>query len=340
MIFSYRTRRFFRRLLGFLAAAAAVGLVIFLCWLLWLQRYIRYTPEGAVLDFSLNQDLTQGVEAKPLTPGASVSIHYGDEEDLPAQEEPAMEQLQGYYVTVDELVKDLAAVRQKIEALPKGTAVLVDVKGTWGYFFYPTTVGDTTSESFNMAVMEAFFADINDLGLYTIARLPAFQDYDYGRKNYSCGLAVPAGYLWYGENHCYWLNPENDQVLTYLIDICRELRSMGFDEVVFKDFCFPDTDEIIYDGDRTQALNKAARTLVTACANTEFAVSFITSDPALTLPEGNCRLYLEGVAAADVADRVLQFAVPDPAAQLVFFAQTNDTRYEVSGVLRPLDMAY
>ncbi len=340
MIFSYRTRRIFRRILRFLALAAAVGLVVLLCWLLWLQRYVRYTPDGVVLDFSMSLQLPEGVVAKPVEPGLSVSIHYGEEEELVPEEEPLLQQLQGYYVTVDELMNDLAGVQQKIQALPKGSSVLLDVKGTWGYFFYPTTVGDTTSESFDMAVMDAFFATVNDLGLHTVARLPAFQDYDYGRKNYSCGLAAPAGHLWYGENNCYWLNPENDQVLTYLIDICRELRSMGFDEVVFKDFCFPDTEEIVYSGDRTQALNKAIRTLVTACANADFTVSFITDDPLLTLPEGSCRLYLENVAAADVADTLLKFTVPDPATQLVFFAQTNDTRYDVAGVLRPLDMAY
>ncbi len=251
-----------------------------------------------------------------------------------------MEQLRGYYVTVEELMADLPGVQQKMEALPRGTAVLVDVKGTWGYFFYPTAVGSTTSESFDMTVMQAFFEGINGLGLHVIARLPAFQDYDYGRNNYSCGLAAPGGYLWSGENNCYWLNPENDQVLTYLIDICRELRSMGFDEVLFKDFCFPDTEEILYDGDRTAALNKAVRTLVTACANADFTVSFLTDNQAMQLPEGNCRLYLDNVAAADVADTVLKFTVADPAVQLVFFAQTNDTRYEISGVLRPLDMAH
>ncbi len=341
MIFSYRTRRFLGRLMRFLLISAAVLTAVGLCWLLWLGRFVIYTPQGALLDFTLSQRLPEGVVARPLSPGESLPIQYGQEEEDPQPgQTPTRKKVEGYYLTVEELMADLPGVLAKLQALPGDTAVLLDVKGTWGYFFYPTKVGATTSESFDMAVMEQFFETVNALGLYTIARLPAFQDYDFGRNNFSAGLAAPGGYLWTGENNCYWLNPTDDTVLSYLIQVIRELRDLGFDEVAFKDFCFPDTEEILFDGDRTEAINKAAKTLVTACAGSEFAVSFITNAPDFVLPEGNCRLYLADVPAADVADVLSHYDLTDPEHQVVFFAQTNDTRYDVSGTLRPIDMAY
>ncbi len=341
MIFSYRTRRFLGRLLRLLATTLVVCLVVGAFWLLWLQRFIVYTPDGVKLDFSLSQKLPEGVIAKPPVPGESVSIQYGEElEATNPGQTPTMQKVVGYYLTVDQLVEDLEGVLTQIRELPRGTAVLLDVKGTWGYFFYPTQVGDTTSESFDMAVMEQFFSTVNSLELYTIARLPAFQDYDFGRKNYACGLEMPGGYLYAGENNCYWLDPTDDIVLSYLIQISRELRDLGFDEVAFKDFSMPEDENILFTGDRAEAINKAAKTLVTACASSEFAVSFITNDERFLLPEGNCRLYLTDVAAADVQDVLSRFALSDPEHQVVFLAQTNDTRYEVSGTLRPIDMAH
>ncbi len=340
MIFSYRTRRVLRRFAGILAAVLAVGLLAAMCWLLWLQRFVVYTPQGAQLDFNLPKDPPQGVMACPPAPSGTFPVIYGKEEDPTPTPEAGMTQLQGYYVTIDELVADVASVEQQILALPEGTPVLLDIKGTWGYFFYSTKVGYTTSGSFDMAVMDAFFSAILSKDLYAIARMPAFLDYDFARKNVSCGLPKADGSLWLEENRGYWLDPADDMVLTYLIDVTKELQSMGFDEVVYKEFCFPDTDQIVFEGDRAQAIAKAARTLVTTCAGEGFTVSFLTSDTGFQLPQGNCRMYWMDVPASEVADLLGRLSVTDPATQVVFLAQSNDTRYDVSGVLRPLHTAY
>ncbi len=340
MIFSYKTRRGFRRLINTLLALAAIAIVALLCWLLWLQRFIIYTDQGAILDFSLSQTLPQGVEAKPLEPGPSVSIHYGQDSDPDPNAPQGPQKLVGYYVTVQELLDDLPGVLQKLQALPQGTAVLLDVKNHWGYFYYPTTVGQTTARNFDMAAMSQFLEQVNSLGLHTIARLPAFRDYDFAAANNSCGLPVKEGYLWVDEARCYWLDPSDDLVLTYLIQISKELEQLGFDEVLFQDFRIPESESIVFQGDRIQALEKAAKTLVTACGSEDFTVSFLAAGQMMTLPEGSCRLYLQDVAAVDVSDQLAQYSLLDPATQIVFIAQTGDTRYDVAGTLRPLDMAH
>ncbi len=337
MIFSYRTRRFLRRAFGILTNAVIFGVILLLVGLLWLQRFVVYTPEGARFDFALEKDPDVGVQAGKPKPGPSVNLEFLEP---PADDKPAdigLQQINGYYVTVDELLDDLGAVEEKILALPEGTPVLLDVKGIWGYFYYSTAVGKTTSSSFDMAVMDRFFAAVNSQGLYTIARLPAFRDYDFGRNNHSCALASPGGYLFADADYCYWLKPHNDRVLTYLIQITRELQKMGFDEVVFKDFRFPDSENIVFDGDRGEAIAKAAQTLVTACAGDGFAVSFISADPEFVLPEGQCRLYLENVPASEVQQVLSRYENGDK--RILFLAQTNDTRYDAGCVLRPIDLA-
>ena len=62
--------------------------------------------------------------------------------------------------------------------------------------------------------------------------------------------------------------------------------------------------------------------------------------PDLTLPQQHCRLYLDAVAAVDVQDMLAQVLSEDKPRFVVFLAQTNDTRYNVCGTLRPLELAH
>ncbi len=343
MNFSYRTRRFFGRLLRTVLILAAVAVVVLSCWMLWLQRYIIYTPDGVRLDFSLPQTWPSGVVAKPIVPAPSVNIDYGQEKPGETQPggEQVMQKIAGYYVTVEELMADPNGTLDKIRTLPEGSAILLEVKNGWGYFYYPTTVSPHLSGSFNMTVMGYFMETVNDLGLHTIARLPALRDYEFGLANTRCGLWAPGGYLWADGAGCYWLDPTQEGTLTWLIRQVKELQAMGFDEVVFRDFTFPPTEDgIVFQGDRSAALTQAAQTLVTACASGSFTLSFMVEGTLFQLPDSNCRLYLENVAAENVVDMGTIYNVADPATQLLFFANTGDTRYEESCVLRPIDMAY
>ena len=124
------------------------------------------------------------------------------------------------------------------------------------------------------------------------------------------------------------------------IQIVNELKGLGFDEVVFTDFCFPATDQISFSGDRAAAINQAAADLATICTSGSFCVSFISNDPLFVLPEHRCRQYRSGVAAIDVGSEAAASGVPDPTINLVFLTETNDTRYDDYSVMRPLDNAH
>ena len=50
-------------------------------------------------------------------------------------------------------------------------------------------------------------------------------------------------------------------------------------------------------------------------------------------------MYLENVAAADVQTIAEQVATDDPNLHVLFYAASNDTRYDEYSVLRPLENA-
>jgi hypothetical protein len=231
-------------------------------------------------------------------------------------------------------------VREQIEKLPRGTPIMLDMKNIAGQFHYSTAVGSQTSSRIDIEAMDSLLEYLRTSNYYTIARIPAFRDYDFGLHNVPYGLSLPSGIgLWMDDTGCYWLNPTSDGTLNYLIQIVNELKALGFDEVVFTDFCFPDTEKILFEGNRTAAINEAAENLAIICSSGSFCVSFVSNDPQFQLPDRRCRLYRTDVAAADVRYAAESSGVTDPAINLVFLTETNDTRYDDYCVLRPLDSA-
>lgn len=339
MIFSYKTRQFFRRALRTLVVLAlicAIGLVFFA---VWLRRFVVYTPDGVRFDFHATVPVGQGIiPSKPDRLDIFVE-YWQPEASLPTMPEVTQTRLNGYYVPSEMLQKNIPALREQLALLPAGTAVLLDLKSFWGYFYYGSDYG-IHSDSYDISAVDALIADLAAFDLHLIARLPALRDYEYAKSHTSSGLPTSKGYLWTDESGCYWLDPTDDGTLTHLIQITKELRDMGFDEVVFKDFYVPESSKIVFRSDRKVAIEAAAATLVTACATDNFTVSFLGYRLDLSLPNGNCRLYLEGVAAVDVPDVLAQTTVADKQMQVVLIAQTNDTRYDVCGTLRPLDLAH
>jgi hypothetical protein len=346
MNLSYRTRRNLRRMGKLLLIAAIVGTLVWLCWMVWVARFIIYDRDfGALLDFDLGP-FPEGVLAAPPTEGDPVDIFYNEPNADTPDVEVVKTSIQGYYVNLSDLQKDIPSVQAKLEALPAGTAVLIDVKSPKGYFYYSSDITDSaTTTTMNTEQMDALIEYLAASDLHLIARLPAFRDWRYGLNHVPSGLPLKNGdgALWMDGTGCYWLDPTDEQAMNYLVRITKELQSLGFDEVVFDDFCFPSTDKVRFPANMEQAIVDAAATLATACATEQFCVSFITKEPTFPLPTGNCRVYLQGVAAEDAETVAQQVATDDPALHVLFMTTTSDasdTRFNKYCVLRPLESAH
>lgn len=319
-----------------------VLILVWFCWVIWLERYVVYSEDGATLNFQVSNRPGTGQIANPPSAEETVPIYINEGSNVIDQEKE-LTQLSGYYVDTDMLQSDLNSVRNTIATLPSGTAVMLELKNIWGSFYYSTNVTDSTlSNKIDVNAVDSLITDLNSRNLYTIARIPAFRERYYfliDNGNTSCGFAQSGkGYLWADEEKCYWMDPTDSDTISWITSIVQELKDLGFDEVVFSEFRIPVTDRISFSGDRTQAIRDAAQSLVTACANENFAVSFMTTDSAFPLPEGRSRVYLENVSAKNVGAVAAQVNVDDPQAKLVFVSNTNDTRFDEYSVMRPISM--
>ena len=337
----YRTRRTLNRL-GIVALAFLLILIItWFCWVVWLERYVVYTRDGAVLDLEISANtLTGEVAVPPNANTSSVSIYYNEGENA-IETSNELHQLDGYFIDADALTTDIAGSWEALDHLSSGTAVMIDLKGGYGSFYYSSSLpGAIASASVSTASVDEIIKDMKEKGFYTIARISAFRDYEYGRKNVATGLMhVNRKGLWPDEGGCYWLDPTKPEVLNWVSSMVNELKGMGFDEVVLADFRFPAGDSYIFSGDKDAALQQAAATILSNCTSHDFTLSFSVSSTTFTLPQGRCRMYLEGVSAENVGARTALLTIEEPQLRLVFVAETNDTRYNEYGVLRPIDSA-
>jgi hypothetical protein len=179
MKLSYRTRCALKRAGQVFLVLLVIGLLAYGLWFSWLGRFVVYSREyGAQLDFSSSITDKTGIVAEKPDPELPVSIFYNDGQ-LEAESEE-LTKLKGYYVTATQLEKDLDGVLAKLMELPKGTAVMIDVKNMYGNFFYSSSVAEHRSSIVDPEAMDKFIQTINSGNLYTIAHLPAFRDMKYG----------------------------------------------------------------------------------------------------------------------------------------------------------------
>ena len=337
MSIPYRTRRVLSRV-GIASAALFVAVLFgWLCWVIWLQRYVVYTDDGAQLNFEMSSHDIVGEVATPPEAAKNISIYYNEGDDA-IDIGNDMKQLNGYYIDSEMLQKDLTGVQFRIGQLSAGTPILIDMKGPYGSFFYPSNLPAAIhSASTNVQAVAELVQTLQKKGFYTIARISAFRDWNFGNNNVSSGLYMlnRAG-LWLDPDGYFWLDPANANTTSWISSVVLELRDMGFNEVLLADFRFPVSDKYLYSGDKVAALQSAASTLVSSCASTDFVLSFSVDDPTFTLPQGRCRLYLSGVTANGIGQAASQVTVEDPSVQLAFIAETGDTRYDDYSVVRSL----
>ena len=340
MSIPYRTQQNLKRLAGTLLILAVVALVLWGLWFLWLQRFVVYTRnDGAVLDFTVSETLPNGELAHEPVTDMEIQIHYNEGDDK-VNLSTDLAQLNGFYVRGNEVAEDPAAVWAQIQALPADTPVMLDLKSIYGMFYYSTATGRPVSDSANVRGVDALIDNLKNSGYYTIAKVPALRDRDYGLNNTNEGLPVSGGYLWMDEDGCYWLNPAREAIITYMIDVAKELRELGFDEVVFDYYYFPETDRIIFNGDKKQTLEATAQTIVSACATDTFAVSFV-GDGTWTEPTGRSRIYRNDVRdAIKLLELKNSLTMENPEARLVLITNNLDTRFEEYGVMRPIELAH
>ncbi|MBQ7231309.1 MAG: hypothetical protein IJX04_10500 [Oscillospiraceae bacterium] len=335
---TWRTRKRLKTSAIVLGSIAALSTLLWVCWVLWLGRFVVYSRDGVRLDFDW---VTPGSFVAAVPPEEpTINIRYDDGDEPVVEKSRELEKLTGCTISIDMLTGDIAELDEAIRQQPKGTAIALELKSGSGNFYYKTSMPKAkVSSKVDTDALGVLLDYLAKADYYTIAMVPAFRDRAYGLDNTSYGIHHSSGrYLWAGDDKCYWLDPAKNGTRAWLVEIASELRDLGFDEVVFTDFCFPPTEDILYEGDKLAVLNETAEHLVYNLATEDFCVSFLCSVEGFRLPEGRTRLYRDKVDASMAQSVAEGVAVPDTQINLVYLTEAMDTRFDAYSVLRPLQL--
>ena len=326
-IFSYRNKRLLKRTL-LIALAVLLGiLALIVCRFIYLGRFVTYDNAGAHLDYEQHLTATRAPESAPSDVDFSFDtvLDAASEEDADAAQTA---KLTGYYITTTMLASGVDQVRAALSQADDYNAVMVDVKSIFGSFYYSTAISGAA---------KATVLDIKQVD-QLIARVPAFSDPEYALKHQSQALPLYNGALWTDEHDCYWLNPYSNDVQGYLTSIALELAGLGFDEVLFDNFYFPDSDRISWTGSVTkqEAILDAADNLSANLLNQSIRLDLGTNDPEVAAY--GSRAFITTNNASQIEDDIaaLSDVLPDTASQIVYLTDSRDTRFDACGALRPL----
>lgn len=334
MRLSYRSKLMLKRFLKIALILAAVALVAAIIVLIYVEPFVVYDREGAHLELNPSTEPTVELrepETRPVVDNPQIIYSVGETTGKTIAE------LGGYYITTSMLLEP-QTVLETVKSLDEPCAVMIQLKSIWGYYYYSTGIGGAERASIDTGVVDELLTYLKSNGFYMIAEIPAFSDMVFALNNQSCGLPISGGALWMDENGTYWLDPADENVLAYLMQIARELAGLGFREVAFSNFTFPSSENIVYSSDKTHAelVADAAAQLSGFFTGSSTVISFVSD--ATDFPAASCngRLYIPNVDGSRVEMYAQAYKDADTLLELVFKASSRDTRFENRAILRPL----
>lgn len=353
-IISYRNKARLRRTALIVLLLALVLVIACVAYVIYLGRYMVYTPDGAYLALP-GDETVQAAGPSEAAPVPSGDYVVGEQVERPQTESPAPAPsdepaetgrsfTEGFYATnaalmqADDVRSALDGILASRDETDGTIAVLLDLKSEFGNFYYSSGVSGAPIASVDTGAIDALIAMLAARDdVYLIARLPAFRDTAYALSEMSRALPLSSGALWADSDGCYWLDPGSEAVVDRLLAICYDLSALGVDEVVFRDFCFPASESIVYDGDREAAVEAAAKRLAEEAA-LPVSFSFTGGEPSFVSAAYGAHICLEADGGGDIAGALanVSAALTGEDTQVIFLSPSRDTRFDAYIHLRPV----
>ncbi len=126
-------------------------------------------------------------------------------------------------------------------------AIVVEVKDDLGHLAYDTDVPlaeELGLEDPRIKDIDAFIAALNEHGVIPIARVVSFKDPLLASKRPEWGVQHRNGGLWEDYKGISFVNPYDERVWEYLVDVAEDAAAKGFREIQFDYVRFPSDGKI------------------------------------------------------------------------------------------------
>lgn len=309
---TYRGRTKLQTVLTVLIVILVIVLLLSVAAFFFLQKYMVYTDDGQA---RLELPFLQQESPPPSAPVQSAPLVIVTAEPAPTptpQPTPATAQVPEVFPVSLFRAAVTEGNAQQLTAAQGGNAALLNLKANDGSLGYvsalPQALSFKSSESdpdLNQKLQALTASE-----LYTIARISCFKDNLAPKTDASLAIKTNSGYNWRDGEDVRWMNPSVEAARSYIVQICGELASMGFDELLLDNACWPVTGHLNYikvgpDYDPahlTESLESFYREVQAALEGQDILLSMTVSADALTGANA-----LSGQSAAllgEYADRV------------------------------------
>jgi len=121
-------------------------------------------------------------------------------------------------------------------------AMVIDIKDATGRITFQSKVPlavDIGANSDKIADMKQLLNVLHENNIYPIARIVVFKDPVLARAKPEWAIHNKKGGIWKDNKGLAWLNPYNQQVWKYIVDLAVEAAKLGFKEIQFDYVRFP-----------------------------------------------------------------------------------------------------
>lgn len=237
----------------------ALTLLAFVILLFYgLQKFIVVTNEGLYLDIPFASERHRGSSDEGDVTGdfeqvtAQLNIGEPDYSNIKATAGEGLEAVKAILVPYESVTMEgLAAYA---ENMGSANTLLLDLKTSTGALAWTSkteiALGYGTSGRTELAPI---IKSLHDKNIRVAARLCCFTDDLLASRYAQVTLHDSDGKI-YVDDDGAWLDPTSSIVRRYIADLCRELSSMGVDEIVLKDLRLPETDKSFSFSSNTSAV--------------------------------------------------------------------------------------
>lgn len=184
---------------------------------------------------NVTNEATPVISATPEVKDPESLLHTDPQPDAP--------KVKGIYVTAysagGERMEKLLSLLDQTEL----NSMVIDIKDDAGYITYKTD----NAELLKLGKPQPFIGDINKLmerlkkhDVYPIARIVVFKDSILANNNPQLSFVNPDGSVWKNKGGDSFVNPYNEDVWKYNVDIAKEAVKLGFKEIQFDYVRFPE----------------------------------------------------------------------------------------------------
>lgn len=252
-----------------LVAFVLVALILLAVWLFYaLQKYIVYDKDGLHLDLSATRDALldpadpaqpQATRPPALDTPVEIVVEQPDYAAIQTSAGTDLQAIRAIHVPASELRDSTFTYYAASGNMGDFDALVLELKGTDGFLRWHSQVAQADSFAVNGSLeLQESMALLKDQGIYLVAQLSALGDAAMAQRNVPIALKNADGSVYVDQAGNSYLDPYHQSTRTYLRDLLTELRDLGFDEVLLRDFVFPDDDQLRFSQAMTQTPDPAS----------------------------------------------------------------------------------